>query len=259
MKFLFGFLLLLSILLFSFVQWGGALTGTGKNGPALGELNPEKIQLLDMPAAKQLNGSAIPAAHPTVVVSLPLAVSAPVPLQAAASAPATVPAPVVLPVPVAKTAVKTCMEWGEFSGTDLARAEKVLAGFKFGDDLTQRTVEYNIGYLVYIPPLANKTAINKKIQDLKSAGIEEYFVLNETRQLQNAISLGVFKTEEAARHFLDTIKKKGFRTVKMSERKRKLKFIVFVIKNVDAEVEARLLKLQKEFVNSELKQIACGK
>lgn len=149
------------------------------------------------------------------------------------------------------------MEWGEFSGTDLARASKALAGLKLGDRLAQRTVEYASGYWVYIPPLANKAAVNKKIVEIRAAGVEDYFVIKESRKWNNAISLGVFKTEEAAKKFQLSIKKKGLSKAKVGERKRMLKFTVFELKRIDAEGRARLAALHKAFANSELAIVAC--
>ena len=267
MKWLFGFLFLLSIGLFAFMQWGGALTGTAKNVQALGELNPGKIKLLDMPQPKQIAGSAVPPVPQAVVVSSPVAVSAATPTKIAVSVPPAVPAPlpasapihVSAPVsaPVAETSAKVCMEWGEFSGTDLKRADKALSELKLGDRLTRRTVEYASGYWVYIPPLKNQAAINKKIEQIKAIGVEDYFVVQEPPLWVNVISLGVFKTREAAQNFLVSLKKKGVRTAKVGERKRKLKFTVFVLKQIDAEAGARLNALQKYFLNSELTTVAC--
>lgn len=283
MKWLFGFLLMLSILLFALMQWGGALTGVGKNGQTLAELNPEKIILLDHPVTRQMPGSAVLPALPVAAASAPVAVSLTAPTavvtaSAVVSAPAIVsppspaaghppliapnlPAPAPAPVaavPAVKAAVKTCMEWGEFSGTDLAKAQKELAGMKLGDKLVPRTVEYASGYWVYIPPLRSKTAVSKKVAEIKAAGIEDYYVLKDSRKWLNAISLGVFKTEEAAKKFQASMKKKGLRTAKVGERKHTLKFTVFALKHIDTEQAARLSKLQKEFKDSELKTLPCS-
>lgn len=265
MKGLFGLLLMLSLLFFAFMQWGGALTGTAKNGQTLAELNPDKVKLLDLPALRTMPASAVQAVQAAVAVSAPLAVSAPAlvsapavvaPLQA--SVPLPVSAPVITAPEVKAAASKTCLEWGEFSGTDLAGAEKELSLLKLGDRLAQRTVEYESGYWVYIPPLRNKAAVNKKIAEIKAAGVEDYFVLKESQKWNNAISLGVFKTEEAAKKFQLNMKKKGLRTAKVGERKHKLKYIVFLLKGVEKELAVKIAALQKNFPNSELKAVACN-
>jgi len=275
MKWLFGFLLMLSITFFALMQWGGALTGSNKNSQSLGALNAEKIKLLELPAPRQMPGSAVLPLQSAVAISAPAAVSSAVAasgvvavLAPSSAVPAAVPAAAPLPasVPVAApvmvrgvkaVAVKNCMEWGEFSGTDLKLATKALAAMKLGDRLAQRTVEYASGYWVYIPPLANKTAVNKKIREIKAAGVEDYFVVQDSRKWFNAISLGVFKTREAAKHFQASLKDKGLRSTRVGERKHKLKFTVFVLKHIGAEERTRLSVLQKDLPNSELKAIPC--
>ena len=69
---------------------------------------------------------------------------------------------------------------------------------KLGDNLTQRSVEHNHGYWVYIPPLKKRANVEKKIAQLKERGIKDYFVVQEKGKWLNAISLGVFRTQEAA-------------------------------------------------------------
>jgi hypothetical protein len=206
-----------------------------------------------------------------LAVSAPVAVSAPIPVVSAPVPAITIPVPVSAPVhaPVAaiaaphapvtapKVAAKICMEWGEFSGTDLKRATQALNELKPGDHLAQRTVEYSSGYWVYIPPLKNKAAVNRKIEQLKALGVEDYYVVHEKPHWLNVISLGVFKTEEAAKSFLVSLKKKGVRTAKVGARKSKLKFTVFQLNQIDTELSAKLSKLQKEYENSELKAVAC--
>lgn len=261
MRLLFGVLLLLCAGFFSYMQWGGALTGSAKNGQSLAQLNPEKIiLLLDKPVARQVPGSAVAAVQAVIAVSAPVAVSTPTPAAVAVPASAPTPVPVAaIALPSKAIAVKTCMEWGEFSGIDLARSEKELARFKLGDRLAQRTVEYASGYWVYMPPLGSKEAVNKKIAAIKALGLEDYYVVRDSRQWYNAISFGVFKTEEAAKNYLAVIRKKGIRTAKVGERKHKLKFIVYVIKSVDTELNTRLTALQKDFAGSELRSVPCSK
>jgi len=265
MKLLFGLLLLLCLVFFAFMQLGGVLTGANKSGQPQGDLNAEKVKLLDMPASKPIQASAVAPVQLSVAASAPLATSAAIATAVPAQpvAPVVVPEPKPVPAPLHKqegkvVANKTCMEWGEFSGTDLARAKQALAELKFADRLGQRTVEYSSGYWVYIPPLKSKAAVNRKIEEIKAKGIEDYFVIQDSRKWFNAISLGVFKTEEAANSFQASLKKKGLRTMRVGERKSKLKFIIFVIKRIDAAEGARLALLQKDFANSELKTIVCN-
>jgi len=123
----------------------------------------------------------------------------------------------------------------------------------------QRQVEHTIGYWVYLPPLKNSAEVEKKVAQIKALGLEEYFVVQDAGKWRNAISLGVFKTEEAARKFLDSIKAKGVTSAKVGERTSKRMFTVFVLKDPDAAVTAKVALLQKDFPDSELDAAECTK
>ena len=166
-------------------------------------------------------------------------------------------APLVTPTVTATSVATSCLEWSDFSGTDLKRANEVLASLKLGSKLSQREIEYNIGYWVYIPPLKDKASITQKIAQLKARGVEEYFVLQEAGEWQHAISLGVFKSADAAQKFLESLAAKDVRSAKIGERASKLKATVFVFNGVDSAVVDKLNELKKDFPAADLKKLAC--
>lgn len=160
--------------------------------------------------------------------------------------------------PVAVKADAICMQWGEFSGSDLARATEALDVLNLGDRRSSHEVEHASGYWVYISPLKTHAALDKKVAELKSLGIADYYVVQDAGPWQNAISLGVFKTEDAARNQFDKMKNKGVRSAEMGERISSLKFIVFDFKGLDASIAAKITELQKQFEDSELKPVPCA-
>lgn len=164
----------------------------------------------------------------------------------------------VLPVSAVKAEVASaCMEWGSFSENDLPRANAALAPLKLGGKLSQRQTEHVNGYWVYLPPFKNSDEVEKKIAEIKDLGLEEYFVVQDEGKWHNAISLGVFKTPEAAHKFRDSVKDKGLKAAKAGERMSKRLFTVFVLKDPDPALTARMTALQKNFPGSELKAAAC--
>ncbi len=165
--------------------------------------------------------------------------------------------PPAITVETADTSAPVCMEWSDFSGTDLKRANEALATIALGSKLSQRPIEYNIGYWVYIPPMKDKAAINSKIAQLKARGIEEYFVVQEAGEWQHAISLGVFKSEDAAQKFLESLSGKDVRSAKIGERASKLRATIFVFNGIDAQTVSKLGVMQKDFPGSELKKLPC--
>ena len=239
MKWILALLVLVNVIFFAAMHWGGALTVDPINPPVQAALNADKIQLLDMSAA-----------------------------TAAASAPASAvsaSAPPVTAIPVAQTVATSapsgklsCMEWGEFSGTDLLRAEKALGPMKLGNRVKQHLVEYANGYWVYIAPMKTHIQVEQKIAQLKERGVADYFVIQEAGPWQYAISLGVFKTEDAAKKFLGKLRAQGVKTATLGERASKLKYTVFVLNHLEGAVSSQIAALRKDFPDSELKLVPCN-
>ena len=263
MRKLFWILLLGNVILFAVIQRGGF--GWGEPGvQAQPELNGNMIRLL-------------PALHSSPAKSLSVA---PAPAPSPAHAPASVPAPVSEPVVVPPAPVPTsplsplslnmaasegtkpsaliCLEWGDFSNSDLVRATAALSALQLADKISQRQIERDIGYWVYIPPLKNKAAVNRKIAELKALGVREYFVVQISGHWLNAISLGIFKTPDAAQNFLQALHTKGVRTARVGERASKLKATIFILNRIDAGMEIKLKTMQKDFAGSELSKVPCA-
>ncbi len=149
----------------------------------------------------------------------------PVVAQAVQAQSSVVVAPVLAKTPV--VGKQSCMEWGEFSGAELQRAEKALATVKLNEKPKYRQVDYVSGYWVYIAPMKTRVLVDQKIAQLKERGVADYFVIQEVGAWQNAISLGVFKTEDAAKKYLAKLQQQGVRTATIGERTSKLKYTVF--------------------------------
>lgn len=245
MKILFWILLSANIIFFAVMQWGGSLTADEQAVQAQPALHEEQISLLNTPQSSP-------------VATLPVSAPVATPVSAPAATPVAEPAqPAARPVQVTVKTDTQCLEWGDFSGTDLARATAALSALQLGDKLSQRQIEYNIGYWVYIPPIKDKAALAKKIAQLKARGVKEHFVVSEAGSWQNAISLGVFKTREAAQNFFDDLRTKGVRSAQVGERASKLKATIFVLNGLDAATGTGLAEMQKNFAGSELKKIPC--
>ena len=170
----------------------------------------------------------------------------------------TVPAEPVADVPpVAQADTMSCYEWGDFSGVELERASNALNKLQLGNKLTQRDTEHSIGFWVYIAPLKDKAAVAQKVAQLKARGVTEYFVVQEAGEWLDAISLGMFKTREAAQKFLEGLNAKDVRSAKVGERASKTKTTTFVMSGLDAAKNEKLLAMQKDFQGTELKRVAC--
>jgi hypothetical protein len=161
-----------------------------------------------------------------------------------ASAPAAekVAAPVMAPTTTATVAV--CTEVGSFDEPEAKKFETQLAALSLGDRLTRRTITDGTRHIVYIPPLANKDAADKKGAELKRLGVEDFFVIQDNSALQFGISLGVFKTDEAAKKHLVDLNQKGVRSARIASHGGK---VAFQLRGLDAAAQTGLQKIKESF------------
>ncbi|MBX9812998.1 MAG: SPOR domain-containing protein [Burkholderiales bacterium] len=150
-----------------------------------------------------------------------------------------------------------CLEWGPFAGPDAARAAAAITRLELPQPLMQRVVADVGGYWVYIPPLKTRAEVDRKIGELKALGVTDFFAVQDQTQWRNAISLGIFKSEEAAKNFLAGLREKGVRSAIVERRENFLKQIAYFVREPGEAMVARLVELQREFPGSEIKAVAC--
>lgn len=241
MRKLFWLLLLGNVILFALMQRGG-LWRDDQLAQAQPALNEEKIRLLDDPQSLSAARSSTSTVHASQnpfgsSLQLSLTISSPV---------------------ATKTYAPVCLEWGDFSGADLKLATVALSALQLGNKLDNRQVEQIIRYWVYIPPLGSKSTVSEKVAQLKARGVGEYFIVQDAGPWKNAISLGVFSTQEAAQNYLNVLRAKGVRSAKVGERAGKQKATIFILNGVGPATEARLTDMHKDFPGSELKNVPCA-
>lgn len=164
--------------------------------------------------------------------------------------PPPAPAAVAAPVPAPATA---CLEWGSFTLADAPKMEKALEPLALGTRLGQRATQETAGWWVFMPSQGNRQAAQRKAAELKGLGVEEYFVLAEEGPYRWGLSLGVFRTEEAARARLAALRTQGVRTAQVGPREMTVPKLWLQVSGVDAALEARLKEIAAGVEGSELK------
>jgi hypothetical protein len=145
-----------------------------------------------------------------------------------------------------------CLEWGAFTVADAPRAEKAMEPLALGPRLATRRVEDNAGWWVFISSQGSRAAAAKKAAELKGLGIE-YFIATDEGANRWALSLGVFRTEEAAQAHLEALRSRGVRSAQVGTRDSQPK-IWLQVKGVDAPLQARLKEIATGLDGTELRE-----
>jgi hypothetical protein len=151
-----------------------------------------------------------------------------------------------------------CLEWGPFGDADRTRALADLEPLALGKLLTQRRIESSTAFWVYVPPLANKAAAETRSAVLRAAGVKDLFVVDSGRD-RFAISLGNFRTEEAANAYLAELAAKNVTTARVGQRQLTTVSTLLVIRDPREPVMARLREIASSYPGSEAKLGSCEK
>ena len=114
------------------------------------------------------------------------------------------------PAPRPKSqAVQICYALGPFDGISQAKpiSEKLqdLGAFTFERLVT---TESPMGYWVYLPSFNSWNDAKDKVGDLEKKGIKDMFIVGRGK-MKNAVSLGLYKSEDTAKERVSDIKKLG--------------------------------------------------
>lgn len=221
------------------------------------QLNPDNIKIVSAPPVASKPAPAQTAA--AADAPAPAAAEAPA-TRAPAAAPTPAPVAVVTAPPAAdktaekkKAAVIACTEIGNFSAEDAKRFSAQLATLSLGERVKQRTAREVTSHIVYIPPQADKEGAEQKAEELRQLGINDFFIIQDNSSLRWGISLGVFKTEEAARTHLANLTQKGVQAARIGERGVN-SLVAFQVRDLEADKKAALEKIKSKFPKQEIRR-----
>lgn len=159
------------------------------------------------------------------------------------------------PAPVAAApSAGMCMEWGNFAAVDTARAQAALEAIALGSRSRRTEVPVTTSYWIFIPPLKSRLDMDRKSAELRALGVTEYAPILEPGRWRYAISLGVFRTEDAAGRHLAMLRAKGVRSAQLGEREQRITQNAFVIRDPSA---AQLASLRADYPATELRAVDC--
>jgi len=145
-----------------------------------------------------------------------------------------------------------CVEFSGIAPADAARARESFNALQLGTRMTERRVEEITRHWVFIAPARDRRTAEATMATLRRQGVTEMSIRPD-----NAISLGVFSTEDAARRFVTSLEAKGVRGAEQGPFTRDLRELVMLVREPDTELVSRLALLQREFAGSQLRAVPC--
>lgn len=154
----------------------------------------------------------------------------------------------------------TCLEWGAFTLADAARAEEALASIGEGAQSRDRRVEGSSrNWWVYLPPYPTRRVADRVGDDLKRLGAGDFYVVQQQDdpKFVNAVSLGLFSTEQAALTRRDQLARLGVRgDITVQPRDSANARVYLRLRDVPSALLPRIGALRAEFSTAELRE--CG-
>jgi hypothetical protein len=151
-----------------------------------------------------------------------------------------------------------CLEWGPIAEGDRARSLAELEPLALGKLLTQRRNETSTAFWVYLPQAANRADAERRAAEARARGINDVSIVDNGPQ-RHAVSLGAFATEDAARTRLAEVVQLGAANARLGPRQQVIATFLFVIRDPQAPVIARVRDLVPAYPGSEAKIGNCEK
>jgi len=145
-----------------------------------------------------------------------------------------------------------CVEFAGFATDDLARVRAAFAALNLGDRLLEHRDEEVSRYWVFMPAERDRRAAETTAAQLRRQGVTDQSIRPD-----NAISLGVFSSEEAGRRFLAALEGKGVHGAQLGPFAKELREVALLVREPDTEMVARLTILQRDFAGARLRAVSC--
>jgi hypothetical protein len=150
-----------------------------------------------------------------------------------------------------------CLEIGPLATGEVARAEDAVAALGAGLKVARR-VEEPSRWWVYIPPLPTRQAAVERVGELKKQGVEDSLLLSDDPLWRNGISLGVFRSEEAANNRAESLRKRGVRGLQVAAREGPGGRVYLQLRDAPEAVRLRFVDLRDGFPGSDVRDCPSG-
>jgi hypothetical protein len=148
--------------------------------------------------------------------------------------------------PAVDTATPACVEFGDFGGAEVARAEAALSRLGLGSRQSARIVEVPGWYQVFMPPFKTRAEADGRADALRKLGVKDVLVIGDG-PLRFGLGLGSFRTQDAARAHAAALETQGVKGVRVSDQQSTISVTRFQLRDVDSTLAQQLATIQKDF------------
>lgn len=150
-----------------------------------------------------------------------------------------------------------CFNWRGIAATDTERLKQKMTALKLNTQMEIKMPDGPAHYWVYLPPRNTPAETQKKAAEYKRLGVEDFFPVTDGGKWQNAISLGIFSTKEAAERRLAELRDKGVKSAVVREREDGLHTASVSLKGIAPQSRELLENTVKSFRGSALAEDKC--
>ncbi|MBU6485479.1 MAG: SPOR domain-containing protein [Betaproteobacteria bacterium] len=256
-------LLLANALLFAYARLDRA--SVSEPGRLAGQIQPDSIKLLTPQQVAALGLDRSPIAAPAQAQaqaqaqgtgSAPPPVASPSSSHSQAAAPAQGAAQTSTQASAQPSTPDVCTQWGPFSDADRAKALADLEALKLGRQLSQHQVTVTDAWWVSLGPMPTRAAADRRVAELRALSIDDLSVVDSGNG-QFAVSLGIFRTQNAATARVQALAARGIAEAHAAPRQQAITQTMLVVRNPSPVVAAKLEELQGKYAGSELRSGAC--
>jgi hypothetical protein len=149
-----------------------------------------------------------------------------------------------------------CYEWGNFTEGELSNVVTVVNAFFIKNSVVPQPSSQSTRYWVYKAPLPSEEAANVKVQELKTLGVTDFFIVQEPK-MRYAISFGIFKDETLATKLMEDLRHRGVKDVVKDVRNQGATSATLMLEGVTPTLYGQLKKNLPDFPRTEIKETSC--
>lgn len=149
-----------------------------------------------------------------------------------------------------------CVEWRGLNLGEFAQVREQLKAMAGERVMSFTEVPLNTRHWVIFPPLPSPQSAVAKLRELAAAGVQDAFVVKDGAW-RNAISLGLYANDEAARRRVREVEDKGVFSTRVELLPRQGTDFYFVIRSEDTDTLKSLGGIKQAYPNSQQSRVAC--